>query len=419
MLGKETPYEYEVAVSYARKDIEIVSRFRDELKFIFKDALFIDIDEAYKMTAAIKLSETLREIYGKKAKYIIIFYSANYIEGQFTTVEFNELLMRLKKEEDTVFFCINIGEMHMHDKIADRNYIAFNTSEDHHKQVVDIVKKIKESIINTNLCYCREQLSPCFDLNIQSNGKDDNAFRWLKDFDWNILLEKYIDVEDGQKLNSESTWQNIYNDLMENFNFIRRLIRENSASKIKTNIVLNCHLSLAYAIGKVYGDVMEVGRSNRNLSLRGGANYPSFDFLTTIDKTEELALPTYWCEEGNNKKSNNIIVVINIRRYNHGNVVNSAKSCLDYLDCEYESLHLFEYIGEIEKTTHILHFIEFIMEKMKENKINCPGEKIHLFASTITPLMFVLGGRSRYLGTVQLYEYLFSEKVFNPSIELK
>lgn len=63
--------------------------------------------------------------------------------------------------------------------------------------------------------------------------------------------------------------------------------------------------------------------------------------------------------------------------------------------------------------------LESVAAYLRERMIKCrTGSRcrIHLFPDTTAPLMFVLGARSIFPGTVQLYEYIPKEDTYEEAL---
>lgn len=408
-------YDYELAISYAREDERIVEKFASKFQNIFADRVFLDKSKIYELAGVNDIEEALVSIYGMKARFVVIFYSETYKNKLFTAIEFNTVIERLQKEKKSLCFIINIEDIPVNEAIKKNHYFPyFSQRLDCDEQCKKIVEAIKETMMRNFLQ--NDPISRDIDLKIQSITGSPNRLSWEKNYHWCILLGEFIGP-DGRRLKAPYTWSDVLVSLGKDFKHFKNHIRDLGLEKAKIHILLNCHLSLAYALGRWYGDLIEK-RGNPNLILTGTQDGPKFDFNQIILKEEALPMPEIKIFDGA-KGSNDTVVILEIG-LNKENIVSQVKHhCDNVFHLNYDQMLHFQYKAWIEGPAagkHLKEIAEFIIRHISVNVLKLPGRKIHLFAGTMAPLMFVLGGRSRYLGSVQLYEYNFNSDEYTPSI---
>src|SRR6516164_6173224 len=83
---RKTRFPWDVAVSFAGEDREVVERFRELLNNAGY-AIFYDFDEQHKLWGE-NLRRKLGEVYAHDAQYMVVFLSKNYPEKDWASFEF-------------------------------------------------------------------------------------------------------------------------------------------------------------------------------------------------------------------------------------------------------------------------------------------------------------------------------------------
>ncbi|WP_347489265.1 SAVED domain-containing protein [Desulfoscipio sp. XC116] len=412
----ENNYDYELAISYAREDEKVVERFASEFQNIFADRVFLDKSKIYEFAGVKDFEGALASIYGMKARSVVIFYSKKYEEKHFTVIEFNAVIERLQKDKKLLCFIVSIGDVPVNEAIKKNHYFSyFIKNLDRDEQCKKIVAAIKETMMHNNLLQAK-QIDQDIDLKIQSITSPNNRPSWEKNYNWCILLGEFMET-DGRRLKAPYAWPDVLASLGKDFANFKKHIYKLGLDEIKINIILNCHLSLAYALGRWYGDIIEK-RGNPNLVLQGTKNGTKFDFSRIVLPDTPLPMPEIKVLDGN-KGSNDTVVILKICSGNEDMDFQVKYYCDNVIHLDYDQILYFKYnarIAEKAAGKHLKEIAEFIIQQISDKGSKLPGRKIHLFAGTMAALMFVLGGRSRYLGPVQLYEYNFNTQEYTPSL---
>lgn len=416
--------DYEIALSYAHNDSEIARVIKEELKNIFADRFFMDEYKPEELANAAQFKEKLRKIF-QRTKYSVILYSPNYIKGTFTHVECGSILNKAKNEDsdNPHFFVINVnvkddeiceqlrGCQYIQLKVSDGLKDSTESSDKKlDEQIHDIVhNQIKKYMINQSIKEKKRQNK--YFLNVQTLCMSGNSVQWKMDYDWNLSGAAYID-EDGRRIRKGFTWQDLWDYVKEDFILIKDKLKQEPDTQL--TLRLNCHLSIAYKLGEVYGDLWQAS-GNRNLVLISSARVADTTFA--FEKEINYIYPEDFCEryEGNNCESPDIVCIISIKPYEQGNVLETVKQFLKKSGQECSEICLFQKVMCIDNTSTLEGMAKYLREKMK---ICRKGSEctIHLFADTTAPLMFALGAKSIFPGKVQLYEYIPEEDSYEMSL---
>lgn len=424
-MGKK----YEIALSYAHRDQKIADILGEQLEFIFADGFFMDELRPEELACADLFREKLKDIF-RRSDYAVILYSQNYTEGEFTSVEKEQILERENMEEGSHCFIINIDGCRKIDKqMPGLTYIPLNinrTVQDNngsgsrkqkvnwkkvYKEMHDIVQnRIKKTIILQTAEKKKDQKE--YLLRVQTLYPYGNIFQWDRNYDWNILGKAFIDVANGKCLKEGTSWWDYWQYIDTDFKWIKNNL--SSAPDMKWRIYLNCHLSIAYKLGQVYGDLRQAS-GNRNLVLVSSNRNQNIEFAFNHAVPEGQT--ENFCREytGNCYESEDIACVISIKPNEQGNVLETVKQFLNQQGKKCCKIYLFQKEMMLEDADMLEGMAAYLREKM----IACrsgSGCKIHLFPDTTAPLMFVLGARSIFPGTVQLYEYIPKEDTYMESL---
>ncbi len=411
--------KYEIALSYAHADQEIANILGEQLEFAFADGFFMDELRPEELSCADLFREKLKDIF-RRSDYAVILYSENYSKGEFTLVEREQILEEKGMEDRPHCFIINMDDCRINDKqMYGLTYIILNINrmvqdsnssglgeqkvnwEKVSEEIHDIIQnRIKKTIILQIAGKKKDQ--PEYSLRVQTLCPYGNTFQWDRDYDWNILGKGFIKAEDGRCLKKGTSWKKFWKYVETDFNWIKNNLK--GASNVKWRIYLNCHLSIAYKLGQVYGDLRQAS-GNRNLVLMSSNRNQNIEFIFhgAIPESEM----TDFCREytGNCDESSDIACVISIKPNEQGNVLETVRQFLNQKGKKCCKIYLFQKKMMLEDADMLESMAAYLRKKMIECRTGnrC---KIHLFPDTTAPLMFVLGARSIFPGTVQLYEYI-------------
>lgn len=421
--------KYEIALSYAHKDQKIADLLGEQLELVFADGFFMDEYRPEELASAELFREKLKDIFSR-SEYAVILYSQNYSDGKFASVEKEQILEKENREEWSHCFIINIDDCRIIDgQMEGLTYIPLNISEllqdnnglEFGKQEVDWKKveekihdiiqgKIKKTIILQTAEKKKEQ--PEYLVRVQTLCPYGNEFQWDKDYDWNILGKAFIDTADGRCLKEKISWQHFWQSVDNDFEWIKSNLR--GMPDVKRRIHLNCHLSVAYKLGQVYGDLRQAS-GNRNLVLVSSNRNQKIEFAFHHTVSEKQTAD--FCREytGNCCESADIVCIISIKPKELGNVLEVVKQFLNQQGKQYCKIYLFQKEMILEDADMLESMAAYLREKMIAFRTGSEC-KIHLFPDTTAPLMFVLGARSVFPGTVQLYEYIPKKDTYIDSL---
>lgn len=428
-MGKK----YEIALSYAHSDQKIADILGKQLEMVFADGFFMDEYRPEELSCADFFREKLKDIF-KRSDYAVILYSENYSKGEFTSVEMEQILAKENTEEDSHCFIINIDDCRKIDEqMYNRTYTSLDINktvqnndssgaveqeinwEKVHNNINDIVQnRIKKRIMLWTAEKKKDQEE--YLLRIQTLCPYGNKFTWDMDYDWNILGKAFINTDDGRSLTKDTTWQDFWQYIDTDFEQIKGRLNSaaDCASDVKWRIYLNCHLSVAYKLGQVYGDLRQAS-GNRNLVLVSSNRNQNIEFV--FNRTIPKSQVEDFCREytGNCQESADIACVISLKPNEQGKVLETVRQYLDEKGKKCCKIFLFQKEITLEDADMLEIMAAYLREKMLACRTgrNC---KIHLFPDTTAPLMFVLGARSVFQGTVQLYEYIPKEDIYRESL---
>lgn len=410
--GEDMDKKYEIALSYANGNDELAEVISNELDFTFDKAFFRDKLRKDELSKADSFVATLIRIF-KNSRFAVVLYTEEYKKGMYAPVELKEIIDKSKHENLNNFFIIKADDSIIEEKeIKGAYYITliphdFNSMEEIHQRVSEIVQEnIKTVMIKRSVGDKKE--ADKYKLNIHTIFDNGNNVRWLNDYDWNILGKKYVDKRD---IKESYTWENLWDSIRTDFNLIQEeLVQENKTTRV---IHFNCHLSIAYKLGQIYGN-LDQASTNRNLQLLSSNGKISFAFEKERGGREEKDFCVK--SSGNDMMSTDIICIISIKSPKNEHILNAVKGFLKLEDQKYNSIYLFQDERRIESTLELESLADYIYNKMQSAYIHGKKCKFHLFLDTITPLAFVLGGRRPFSGDVQLYEYLETEAIYKKSL---
>ncbi len=401
MLKKE--FTYELAVSYAREDQAIVDTFAVDFKKVFENVFFQDKERPGDLESN-HFKNQLRKIFGELTRVVVVFYSKDYLkpEKEFTKAEFDKIIEKTVDEnDDFLWFIINLDDAVIDSRIENKFYHNYRENERTDKNYNQIITVIKQKIMEHNMKSQYFDDNQMIDLKVQTRLNPAHQLKWESCYNWCFL--EYSFALSEIKITKE--WMNpIKSGLFKDFNYLKSL---ESFQSNKINLVLNCHLSVAYALGYLYGDIFK-GRASNNILLRGLVNSIGFDFSQisfneAVSNTSGLEIKT--SEKDN--KAEDIVVIINICKGNRSIKETVEEQLKSKFKISYKKVIEFNYFEEIADPQILVHFAKIITDKIQK-EINGQGKAtLQVFSRSLTPLMFLLGGSFNGLGCVQLYEHDF------------
>ena len=404
--------KYEIALSYANGNDELSDIISYELDCTFDKAFFKDKLRMDELSLADPLGPTLRSIF-KNSRFSLVLYTKEYKKGQFAPVELREIIKKAEEERENNFFIIKADDSPIEEtQLQDAYYISLNpnlfkTKEDVQKKVEEIVQKnIKTCMIKRSIKDKKENNK--YKLNIHTIYDNGNNVQWLRNYDWNIIAKKYVEK---REVKEPYTWEDFWHSISLDFNIIKEeLEREKETTRV---IHFNCHLSLAYKLGQIYGNLNQPS-TNRNLQLLSSNGKIKFVFAKERVARDEKD----FCEDysGNDMMGSDIICIVSIKYPKNEQILDEVKAFLDNENQKYNSIYLFQDERYINSTEELESLADYIYNKMLSSRIHGRNCRFHLFLDTITPLAFVLGGRRPFPGEVQLYEYLENKATYKNSL---
>ena len=145
---------------------------------------------------------------------------------------------------------------------------------------------------------------------MRTSFAEGNSPTWDTEYDWNLFATEFIESK-GRKIKPEYSWINLWDYVKTDFNTIYEHIKS-SNQHIKCKINLNCHLSIAFKLGLLYGQLNSPFSKSRNLVLDSGKG-PLFSFsenyIYTTDETTALAKEE---RDGNDPQADSIICTVSV-----------------------------------------------------------------------------------------------------------
>lgn len=371
-------YQYEIALSFAGEDRNIVNEFNEQLQNIFADRIFFCDSKQYVLTAADDLKESLSEIYGEQTRCVIIFYSKSYKRKYFPKIEFKAVQERLNRENDLLWFvvCIN-DESSLQKSLGSTNYIKYknNTKE--------IVQNITYKIITRNI---ENSVDNIVDITIRSRVQQGSQAHYEQYSNWCIILEKF-------SKENEPDWESAKKYLENYFIFAIENVKRNSNKILR--LFINTHLSLAFYAGVLYGDAL--GMYGETHLLLKQMNKDDLDLKHV--SSNDYPMPVWTRYDGNG--GNDVILVIGISENLNDEMMETVKKYLMENGIQYKELSYC--MGKL--TVCDGAHLKVVAQDIKSNFKHSNDNKTHLFFNGPAPLMFLLGGLQRFIGTTVLYEY--------------
>lgn len=387
-------YKYEMAMSYSHKDKVIADKIAKSLKDIFEEKFFKDDICQHEIIVADDMKRTLENIF-ENSKYSIVLFSKSYMDGKYCPIELEKIIEDLKITGNK-FFVIIVDES----KFINEDIVYYRLKKLNQLEIKRAINSIINKLIEDSLKKADKE----YRLNIKTNFISGNEDNWLKEFDWNILTKQYV-KKDGREVKD---WRSLWKYIKSNFQIIKSE-RENK----KMIIRLNCHLSIAYKLGQVYGDMTRVS-GNRSLVIEN-SNGPresefSFDNKYVNENTDMYKGLDKVVKTGG---GTDIVYIVSVKYNQTPDIMKDVEKSLK--DINYKKCILFSLYKGIESTRELEDISYFI----RENIVHYSGKSngtTHLFLDTMSPIAFLLGGKSITYGDVCLYEYIPKKEEYIQSL---
>ncbi len=408
-------YRYEIALSYSHKNKNVAAVVADELEKVFGDKFGYDEGKPEEFATAQELEDILKKMFRKARHAVVLFSEEYYREGSSARKELDEILCKAHDEGQNNFFIINLDST-KGTPLEGLNYIRLRidneADETGNRPVIECIvnDRIKRSLIIEHIQRTKEE--GVFKLNIQTLFVYGNTPQWKSEYDWNILTPKFIDTTNGRRIREGHSWLKFWTSIKEDFTFIKERISE--FPDMQRVIRLNSHLSIAYKLGQLYGDI---GRAsgNRNLLLLNSQGERDIEFAINKVREKKRVNINRTEQEGNDKDSSDVVCIVSIKSSDNMAVVRRVEEYLTTSGVGYRDLYLFQQVMVIEGGDGLEDIAEYLHDAMhkclwEKEVVAGKSRTVHLFLDTLAPLAFVLGGKSvSFSGEVKLYEYMFNE----------
>lgn len=410
--------EYKIAISYSHMDMKIAELIQSEVKNIFAERYFMDSRRPEELADASAFKRKLQNIF-RSSDYSLVLYSKNYKNGTFTSVEWETIQDKAYQEKPPHLFIINLNDCELPESTLDEyTYISLNipNTENDELEIDTTIRKkihdiIHDSIKNAMICHsiAEKKQEEQYSLNVHTTFDSSNRAKWEMNYDWNLIGSAYVE---GRTIKKEYSWQNLWEYVEKDFLYIKdKLMKKDN---IQLKIHFNCHLSIAYKLGTVYGDL---GRAsgNRNLILESSNHIKNISFSLNPEIDYQPVEDFCDIREGNNNESTDIICIISIKPNANDRILSTVRTFLEERKYEYCRICLFIKNETINDSLTLESIAEYIREKIN----SCRPEsryRIHLFPDTTAPLMFVLGARTIVPGRIQMYEYVREKDSYEMSL---
>lgn len=421
----KTPFDYELALSYAHKDEDIAAIISEELKNIFQDKFFKDSIQQHELADASDFKNKLRSIFGR-AHYAVILYSPNYQKGEFTQVELKEIIDLCSSEADRRFFIININDTSPEGTpISELTYnlitlpsklSSLTAEEKSHlkEQIKEIVHaRIKKYIIRRTL----DGSADSYGISVRTLFAEGNTPIWEPQYNWNLFTTEFVNAE-SRTLKPEYTWDDLWNYVKTDFNTIYEHIRI-SGQRIKCTINLNCHLSIAFKLGLLYGQLNSPFSQYRNLVLVSGKGHCFTFSENRIPTQSETAAFIKEEKCGNDPGADSIVCTVSasLNGRDLSSLWQTQEKSIEKGNISCKKRFLFHRAGNIENADLLEQIVDSLAEQLTAARADEYAENIHLFLDAPAVLAFVLGNHKVFPGKVILYEYDQKQDRYYQSLE--
>ena len=419
----KTSFDYELALSYAHKDEDIAAIISEELENIFQDKFFKDSIRQHELAEASDFKNKLRSIFDG-AHYAVILYSPNYQKGEFTQVELKKIIDLCSSKADRRFFIININDTSPEGTpISELTYnlitlpgkLSSLTAEE--QRTRDLVfKEIVHARIKKYIIQCTvDNSADSYGISVRTLFAEGNSPTWDTEYNWNLFATKFIDTK-GRKLKPEYSWIDLWDYVKTDFNTIYEQI---SKQQIRCEINLNCHLSIAFKLGLLYGQLNSPFSKSRNLMLKSGKGCCfsfSENYIYATDESTALAKEE---RDGNAPQADSIIctVSVSLNGRNPDALWFAQEKSIESNNIICKKRFLFYKQVDIQNADMLEQIANSLEEQLTAARVDERADNIHLFLDTPAALAFVLGNRKVFPGRIILYEYDQDSDSYYKSLE--
>lgn len=408
---QKTTYKYELALSYAHKDEYIATMIGEEFKNIFQDRFFMDTIQSHELSSASDFKKRLRYLFSK-SHYAVILYSENYQHGEFAQVEQQAITELFGKDENPRFFIININDTLV--KNAALVGLTYNLlslkrktatpKKDSMKEIIH--EQIKNHIIEDTLDECNGS----YGISIRTLFAEGNTPIWEPQYNWNLFTTEFIKTE-SRELKPEYTWYDLWNYVKTDFTKIYKCLKNMPSYQCTIN--LNCHLSVAYKLGFLYGDL---GLSkNRNLTLISGKGEHSFAFTPKTACTSDENILSCFETDGNAPNADSVACMVSLTSCDAYGLIKTIQKSIKLNQIECSKIVIFSATIEIKNADMLERIANSLHKQLAAAKKN--ADSIHLFLRAPAALAFVLGNKKVFPGNIILYEYDQKSDCYYKSLE--
>ncbi len=403
---------YEIALSYAHKDEQIASLLGAELENVFADHFFKDTLHPEQLASAAVFAEKLEHIFSESS-YAVILYSENYSAGKFTPVELKAILNKNKSSDSPRFFIINLDDTSTAlQSIDGLTYIPLKTNEGNiEQQIREIVhKRIKRYMLKKSL----EDRSFEYRMSIHTLFAGGNSPLWNPNCDWTTLTPQFLRPQ-SRLLKDGCTWDELWEYVRNDFDMVKNELK--MLRDCRLSLCLNCHLSIAYKLGHLYGDLDM--NTPRSLVLTSGKALVTdgFDFSNKHDSSASAPEFTITVSDTNCPESTEIACAISITARPVSGIRDCVSTSLTDAGIHYKKLFLIECNKSISSTDELELTANKLHQQLLDLRQKEGANTVHLFLRTPAALAFVLGGKSIFPGQVRLYEYDTGKDRYFPSLD--
>lgn len=415
---EKTTYKYELALSYAHKDESIAAMISEEFRNIFQDRFFKDTIHSHELSSAEDFKKRLRYLFSV-SHYAVILYSPNYQNGEFTQVELKAITELYNSNKNSRFFIINIDDTPVKEKsLKGLTYILLPSEGKTRSEKKELIKEIihnqiKKHIIKQTL----SDFNDFYSISVRTLFDEGNTPIWEPQYNWNLFTTEFINTE-SRKLKSEYTWNNLWDYVKTDFNTIYEHIKI-STPHIKCTINLNCHLSIAYKLGLLYGQLNSPFSQYRNLVLVSGKGH-RFTFseirLPASSGTDAFAKEE---KRGNDPGADSIVCTVSasLDGRNLSSLWKTQEKTIEESNIACKKRFLFHRKGNIENADLLEQIVDSLADQLTTARADECADNIHLFLDAPAALAFVLGNHKVFPGRVILYEYDQKEDRYYHSLE--
>lgn len=409
---EKTTFKYELALSYAHKDEPVAAMISEEFKSIFQDRFFKDTLHSHELSSATDFKKRLRYLFSV-SHYAVILYSPSYQRGEFTQVELKAIAELYGRDANPRFFIINIDDTPVKEEsLKGLTYILLPLEG---KTVSEIKKLIKEIVHNQIKKYIIKQTLSDFrdyyGISVRTLFAEGNTPIWEPQYNWNLFTTEFINSE-SRKLKLEYTWNELWEYVKADFTEIYSHLKIMPVNQCIIN--LNCHLSIAYKLGLLYGDLSLP--NHRNLTLKSGKGQ-AFTF------TAKRACPSiendFSCSEsrGNDSFADSIICMVSLTSRDVYGLAETIRKSVELNQIKYKKIFTFSAAIKIETTDMLEQIVDSLAEQMAAARAYSCADNIHLFLRAPAALAFVLGNKKIFPGNIILYEYDQYSDSYTKSLE--